>query len=400
MAAAGLAWLLCAGLAQAQLVSAPARIQFSPLDIQPARALQTPRAPQSYDAAMAAFQGYIAAKRPLVKNESNLPFLLTHGQKTGKSILMIHGLTDSPYYMRTLAGIFYLRGYNVVSILVPGHGTKPEDLLKMSLTAWQLETEFGLSVAQELGDEISLAGFSTGGALALDALAKNMHALSHAVASDAGAISCVHPKHARPLAGVYLFSPALKISSPKAPLTCLPFFSRFKPWAEDAPESIVENHPYRYKKLATNAVCQLYKATLIIDFHRKALMSYIAANKVGVFAVESEADTTVSPEAVKRFMDELPGSVDKELVWYPKSAGIPHAAVTRPESNPLYGELSLRLDAFLAKRDIAPDVQASTLDLPTLQQLRTLPAAASGERITSSAYYDGGPMPAVGPLFQ
>src|SRR3954462_695769 len=84
-----------------------------------------------YARAMETFHQYADGKRAGIKNDSNMPFLLTHGRKTSRSILMVHGYTDSPYYVRSLADEFYAQGYNVVAILLPGHGTKPEDLLRV-----------------------------------------------------------------------------------------------------------------------------------------------------------------------------------------------------------------------------------------------------------------------------
>src|ERR1041385_4116649 len=94
---------------------------------------------QDYARSVSLWQGYIASKAPLVKNEGNLPFLLTHGRRTARAILLVHGLTDSPYYVRALADVFYAAGYNVAAVLLPGHGTKPEDLLSVRLAQWRRE---------------------------------------------------------------------------------------------------------------------------------------------------------------------------------------------------------------------------------------------------------------------
>ena len=41
------------------------------------------------------------------------------------SVLLMHGLTDSPYSMRGIAEVFQSRGYYVVALRLPGHGTLP-----------------------------------------------------------------------------------------------------------------------------------------------------------------------------------------------------------------------------------------------------------------------------------
>ncbi|MEI7528989.1 MAG: alpha/beta fold hydrolase, partial [Elusimicrobiota bacterium] len=126
-----------------------------------------------YEQAAAEFDAYRESKVPGIKNEDNLPFRLLHGAKTSETVLMIHGLTDSPWYMRALGGILYQQGYNVISLLLPGHGTMPENLLTVTKEQWQQEVDRGLAMAAGLGEHISLAGFSTGGALSLDALRRH-----------------------------------------------------------------------------------------------------------------------------------------------------------------------------------------------------------------------------------
>jgi esterase/lipase len=264
-----------------------------------------------------------------------MPFLLTHGQKTARSILMVHGYTDSPYYVRTLADVFFAQGYNVIAILLPGHGTKPEDLLDVKLSQWQDETRFGFGLAAQLGDEVSVAGFSTGGALVLQALAAN----------DASYAP-------RPAGGVFLFSPALEIAGDVktqlqlAVVCAVPgHLSGFKPWVGDA--DAPETNPYRYVKMAVNGACQVYDLTLENIVSRGEILSAIKKG-TGVFAVESEADTMVSPQAVVDFMGSLPVGTKQDFILYPKSDAIRHEDVTRSETNPFYAEVAARIRAFLA----------------------------------------------------
>src|SRR6185436_10157859 len=39
------------------------------------------------------------------------------------AVLLVHGLSDSPYSMRALAQTFFEQGYDVVVLRLPGHGT-------------------------------------------------------------------------------------------------------------------------------------------------------------------------------------------------------------------------------------------------------------------------------------
>lgn len=96
--------------------------------------------------------------------------LLTHGEKTERAILMLHGYTNNPRQYHILAGQFFQRGYNVFVPRFPGHG-----LNDRMTTALQNQTEAGLlsfakdavNIAQGVGRELTVLGFSMGGVLAL-----------------------------------------------------------------------------------------------------------------------------------------------------------------------------------------------------------------------------------------
>ena len=47
--------------------------------------------------------------------------------------LLIHGFTSTPAVMYPLAQVLKKEGYTVKAVLLSGHGTKPEDLLDVSL---------------------------------------------------------------------------------------------------------------------------------------------------------------------------------------------------------------------------------------------------------------------------
>ena len=296
-----------------------AQVDIPSIDVEPADAA-------GYAQALGEFAAYRESKLKGIKNEDNLPFLLAHGAKMRNTVVMMHGLTDSPWFMRKLGEILYEQGYNVISLLLPGHGTKPEDLLTVTKQQWQQEVDRGLNIAAGLGERISLAGFSTGGALSLDALRR-------------------HPELKADK--LFLFSPALAINESSQQLVsfaCPPPATRIGPYVE--PDNTVEDNPYRYNKMAINGVCQLYSLTLDNQSGRAKILESLRSSGAAVFAVESEADKTVSPAAVTDFMASLQDPSRGVYIRYPLAEGIAHAAVTRPETNPHFSELSLKLREF------------------------------------------------------
>ena len=285
----------------------------------------------TYAEAVDAFQARIAQSP--AADPDNKPFLLLHPGKTPRSILLVHGLTDSPYSMRELARLFHARGYNAAAVLLPGHGTRPQDLLRVKLQEWRDETDFGLAAASALGQRVSLAGFSTGGALVLDALRRNNAGAAPVDVDD-----------------VFLFSPALKLVSRLAPWACLPgvapLIEAVRPWAMDT-----RGDSHRYNKMALNAVCQLHRLIQDNDAARPALLADAAARGFGFFAIATAADAAVDSGAVAEFLASLPPESRRALVLYPKADAIRHENVTRPETNPRYAELEKALLAFIDASD-------------------------------------------------
>ncbi|MFP5491078.1 MAG: alpha/beta hydrolase [Bacteriovoracia bacterium] len=88
-------------------------------------------------------------------------------KRTKKVALLIHGLSDSPYFYRDIAQILFKQGINVIATRTTGHGTDKTHLKNVTKEMWYEDVKFGMQKARELGDEILLGGMSLGGALVL-----------------------------------------------------------------------------------------------------------------------------------------------------------------------------------------------------------------------------------------
>ncbi len=100
--------------------------------------------------------------------EGNYPTIFYHGKKTNDVIILAHGLSDSPYYMKAIGRVFYESGLNVLLPLMPAHGLKePDKAMEDSHLdhKWRNEMERSVALAKSFGNRISLGGFSAGGAL-------------------------------------------------------------------------------------------------------------------------------------------------------------------------------------------------------------------------------------------
>jgi esterase/lipase len=124
---------------------------------------------QSYEESLARITALLALDDEQV-NPLCRTSLLTHGSRTERAILMLHGYTNNPRQYHILAGQFFQRGYNVFVPRFPGHG-----LNDRMTTALQDQTETGLlsftnnalDLAQGLGRGVTVLGFSMGGVLTL-----------------------------------------------------------------------------------------------------------------------------------------------------------------------------------------------------------------------------------------
>lgn len=127
------------------------------------------------------FTDYIAAQREYIATyrgkaelpcsadvvEMNTPFEIRPKNFDGKrGVLLIHGFMGSPYQMRAMGEFYAKQGFLVRAILLPGHGTRPGDLLRAELTHWQTAVEYGIHSLSYDCDDIHLCGFSLGATLA------------------------------------------------------------------------------------------------------------------------------------------------------------------------------------------------------------------------------------------
>ncbi|MGV9254021.1 alpha/beta hydrolase [Streptomyces sp. NPDC003697] len=96
-------------------------------------------------------------------------------------VLLCHGFTGSPQSLRPWAEYLAARGLTVSLPLLPGHGTRWED---MQLTGWQdwyAEVDRELRALRRRSARVFVAGLSMGGALALRLAARHGEAVDGVV---------------------------------------------------------------------------------------------------------------------------------------------------------------------------------------------------------------------------
>ena len=200
-------------------------------------------------------------------------------------ILLLHGLSDSPYSLHALGEKFHEEGFWVIGLRLPGHGTAPSGLMR---ARWQdmaaaIRLAMDHLVAQVGQKPVHIIGYSTGAALALD------------LAVD----SIGNPDQQTP-ASLILISPAIGISraaalaGPTAALGRVPGFGRLS-WASITPEF----DPYKYNSFTVYAGAQVHKLTRSVANRVAAIARSTDANAMPpILVFKSAVDATVSTTAV------------------------------------------------------------------------------------------------------
>jgi len=237
-------------------------------------------------------------------------------------VLMIHGLSDSPYSMHSLAKLFRSLGFYVVGLRLPGHGTAPSGLVRASWQDFASATEMAARhVVNQIGEDkpFYMIGFSTGAALSVE------YAQSILSGKD------------NPMPdGLILLSPAIGVSPVAAlavwqsRLSMLPGLEKLA-WESIQPEF----NPFKYNSFAVNAGDQIYKLTRAIERNFTQLdQGKGVENFPPVLAFQSVFDATVAtPALVSGLFDHLtPQGHELVLFDINRHAGIEPILVAHPEA--------------------------------------------------------------------
>ena len=200
--------------------------------------------------------------------------------------LLLHGLTDSPYAMRGLAERLHARGYWVVVLRLPGHGTVPSGLIHAHWQDWASAVRLAAAhVKTKAKPEAPfvIGGFSTGAALAVE------YALSRLKGEDVPAPS-----------GLILLSPAIGVSSLAAAARWGATLSTMPGLAGLAWSDVdLEYDPYKYVSFPIHAADQIYRLTQRIQLLIDSLDTGAGVRAMPpILAFQSVADATVSTQAV------------------------------------------------------------------------------------------------------
>jgi len=237
------------------------------------------------------------------------------------AVVLLHGLTDSPYSQRHIAESYRDHGFVAIVIRLPGHGTVPAGLTDVEWEDWMAATRLAVREARRRiapSAPLHLVGFSNGGALAvkyaLDAIAD--------------------PQLARP-DRIVLISPMIGITrfARFAGLASLP--ALFPTFAKAAWLSVVpEFNPFKYNSFPVNGAVQSYRLTQVLQ---REISQYSHSGQLAqlppIITFQSVMDFTVSTSAIIDALYSRLPSNGSELVLFDVNRTVKFGALLRPSAN-------------------------------------------------------------------
>lgn len=232
----------------------------------------------------------------------NRSFVLAN-EKPTVGVLLLHGLSDSPYSLRALGERLHEAGAYVLGLRIPGHGTAPSALVE---TRWQdMAAAVRLAarqVQETVGDQpFFIVGYSNGGALALEYTLSTL--------DDA---SLPSPS------GVVLLSPEIRVSEIAAFAVWQARLGHLLGFEKLAWNTVLpEYEPFKYGSFSVNAGDLAHRITTHVQDRLTALQNTGKLEKIPpILAFQSSVDATVTPQAlIDSLFARLP-LADHELVLF------------------------------------------------------------------------------------
>ena len=200
-------------------------------------------------------------------------------------VLLLHGMSDSPYSLRSLGQRLHSTGAWVIGLRLPGHGTAPSGLVRVQWEDMAAAVRLAaLHLREKVGESpLFLVGYSNGGALAVNY-----------------ALSMLEDSTLPPVTGLVLISPSIGVTPVAALAKWQARLGRLLGLNKLAWNSILpEYDPFKYNSFAVNAGNQVYRITNDIQSRIEALGATGKLNRFPpILAFQSVVDATVSTQAV------------------------------------------------------------------------------------------------------
>jgi alpha-beta hydrolase superfamily lysophospholipase len=264
---------------------------------------------------------------PRLSTDWNRSYVLAPQGTPAGAVVLLHGLTDSPYSLRHIARRYRDDGFVAVAIRLPGHGTVPAGLTAVVWEDWSEATRLAVREARRRagpGTPLHLVGFSNGGALAmkyaLDALGD--------------------PTLPRP-DRLVLISPMIGITAFARFAGFFGLPALFPAFAHAAWLSVVpEFNPFKYNSFPVNGARQSSQLTRALQ---DQISAYARDGRIAglppILTFQSVVDFTVSTRAiVTALYAHLPAN-GSELVLFDVNRSARFGAMLRASANTILNRI-------------------------------------------------------------
>ena len=217
----------------------------------------------------------------------NLPFELSANQGVeyrGK-FLLIHGLNDSTYVWTDIAKSLSNQGFDVRAVLLPGHGSHPDEMLDISYKQWLKAARQHYQLYNNNDTPLYLGGFSLGGVIATILALENSE-----------------------VAGLFLVSPAYE-SKLKKWLRWSWIYAKFEPYMFGG--LIIEDNPTKYNSIPINSATQYYNSAKFLKKYWKNQRL-----EMPVLTVITMQDSVVDVDYVREAFQQRFSSAKKQMLIY------------------------------------------------------------------------------------
>jgi alpha-beta hydrolase superfamily lysophospholipase len=242
-------------------------------------------------------------------------------------VVLLHGLTDSPYSLRHVARRYRQDGYVAIAIRLTGHGTVPAGLSDVQWEDWSEATRLAVREARRrVGPDrpLHIVGFSNGGALALKY-----------------ALDALDDKTLARPDRLILFSPMIGVTAFARLAGFVGWPAVFPPFAKAAWLDIVpEFNPFKYNSFPVNGGRQ---SSLLTRALQDQISTLARANRLNelppTLTFQSVVDFTVSTRAiVTAFYQQLPQN-GSELVLFDINRSAKFGTLLRPSADTMLSRL-------------------------------------------------------------
>jgi alpha-beta hydrolase superfamily lysophospholipase len=223
---------------------------------------------------------------PHLAHDWNRSYVLEPDGDPVGAVVLLHGLTDSPYSTRHVAQRYRAAGYVAVAIRLPAHGTVPAALTDVEWEDWRAATRLAVREAKRRTGPalpLHLVGYSNGGALALQ------YALD--AVDDAQLTRPERVVLISPMIGITRFARFAGIAGWPA---IFPAFAKAA-WLSVLPEF----NPFKYNSFPINGARQTHRLTMVLQ---EEIARLERAHRLGllppILTFQSVVDFTVSTRAI------------------------------------------------------------------------------------------------------